>query len=179
MKPVVDKFIGGLLSLALLIGAAGCAGDGQVGGTEIGVSLYRPSKIEILPFTRVTSFDKDQIPDGVEVVLRLIDPLGDAMKAYGRYHFELFEYREASAYRQGERLLFWQTDVNSVAAQRRLWDRITRTYQFQLGWDRPLVPNRKYLLEVTFLAQGQKRLYAEHLLDFRLPTEHIRELWQQ
>lgn len=163
-----------------LLFALGCAQDGA-SLSDQAPRLYQPKQIEILPFTKIRSFDDDEIPDGVEVVLRPVDAMGDAMKAYGRYHVEMYEYQKATAQRAGERLLFWQVQVNSVADQRRYWDRITRTYQFQLAWDRPLVPNEKYLLHVTYFppAEEQRRLYAEHVLDFRVPVDRLREVWRQ
>lgn len=163
-----------------LLFALGCT-SGGASVSDQAPRLYQPKQVEILPFTKVCSFDDDEIPDGVEVVLRPVDAMGDAMKAYGRYHVELHEYQKATAQRAGERLLFWQVQINSVADQRRYWDRITRTYQFRLAWDRPLVPNEKYLLHVTYFPPTgeQGRLYAEHVLDFRVPVDRLREVWRQ
>ncbi|MFQ6048963.1 MAG: hypothetical protein ACE5K7_06330 [Phycisphaerae bacterium] len=163
----------------ILVVAAGCQGDWQLaggGGKAATAELYLPRRIEILPFTKVRSFDDDAIPDGIEVVLRPIDSLGDAIKTYGQYHFEVYEYRKGSAQRKGERVGFWQVGVGTMADQRRFWDRITRTYQFRLSWDRPLQPGRKYVLQVTYWPPSGKRLFAEHVLEFRLAAEQIRQV---
>ncbi len=162
-----------------LLFADGC-GRGRV--SDLGdltdsqlVQLYSPRRIEVLPFTKVRSFDDDSFPDGIEVCLRPLDEMGDPVKVYGNLHFELFVWRDASGDRAGERLETWPQSLLSPADQKIFWDRVTSTYTFQLLWEGGRFPSeRKYLLRVTFQSPGGVRLFAEYPFEFRVDPSEMR-----
>jgi len=139
--------------------------------------LYGPQKVEILPFTKFRSFDADEIPDGLEVALRPLDEMGDPVKVYGTFMFEISPYRDASGHRAGERLESWTQPILSADDQKRFWDRVTSTYTFQLAWEGGEFPavGQKYLLQVTFQAPGGKRLFAEYAFVFNLSRSRMRD----
>jgi len=139
------------------------------------VGYYLPSQIEILPFTKVDSFDEDAIPDGITAVIRPTDVLGDPVKAYGTVRFELYEHLEASGLNKGKRLTVWQHVLASPAQQSRYWDRVTQTYQFQLAWQQPLKPNTKYVLEVVYENPAGVRLFDDFVFEFAPKIEQIKQ----
>lgn len=139
--------------------------------------VYGPRQIEVLPFTKIRSFDDDVIPDGLEVSLRPLDAMSDPVKVYGTFIFELYRYRDASGNRAGQQLETWTQPIRTVDDQKRFWDRVTSTYIFQLTWeggDFP-PPNKKYLLTVSYQAPGEKRLFAEYPFEFHVDKAELRE----
>lgn len=165
------------LVIAMLAG--GCS-RGRVSESPDGptaeelVAFYTPRGIKILPFTKPRSFDDDLIPDGVEVSLRTLDGAGDSVKAYGVFNFELYEFREAAGNHHGERIHFWEQAVLGIEDQKQFWERVTTTYQFQLSWaGRPLSPQRKYVLDVSFQAPGGQRLFDSYVMEFRIDRQEM------
>lgn len=182
MLPRRDRIVWISLTLIALSGAAGGCGRGQVTAiddteAEALKGVYGPRKLEVLPFTKIRSFDDDAIPDGVEVSLRPLDAMGDPTKIYGTFIFELYQYRDASGQRAGQRLETWSQAVRTVDDQKRFWDRVTSTYIFQLTWEGGEFPqpNKKYLLAVSYQAPGEKRLFAEYPFEFRVDRLEARE----
>jgi len=141
------------------------------------LKLYMPTQIDILPFTKPRSWDDDQIPDGLEVVLRPLDSFGDQTKAIGCFRFELYTFRKADADPHGKRIGFWEENLTTRDAQAMHWDKITRTYRFRLAWtgDAPKIPQGKYVLDVTFLAPNGVRLNDTYIFEARLPKEVYKE----
>ncbi len=138
------------------------------------VAFYGPRRLQVLPFTKPRSFDDDLIPDGVEVSLRTLDGSGDAVKAYGEFMFEVYEYRQAAGNHRGERLQVWEQPVLNLDDQKQFWERVTTTYQFQLSWEgRPLTPQKKYILDASFQTPGGQRLFDTYEFDFRIDRQEI------
>ena len=117
--------------------------------------LLMPAQIEILPFSKPKSWDSDQIPDGIEVVLRPLDSFGDQTKAVGLFRFELYLFQKLLPTR-GQRIGFWEKLM-------------TRQGSFALGPDhanlpispeprRSVVRPGKICLEVTYLSPTGTRL---------------------
>ncbi|HPF41609.1 MAG TPA: hypothetical protein P5081_16570 [Phycisphaerae bacterium] len=167
--------------LTLLMGVAwglasnAACGRGEISDTGEGptkeqlVEYYSPATIQILPFTKVRSFDDDIVPDGLAVSLRPLDGAGDPVKAYGSFLFELYAFRPATATHRGERLQSWTQTIRTPEDQRTFWERVTSTYEFQLAWEgNPLPNNQKYLLSASFEAPGAERLFDEYEFEFRL-----------
>jgi hypothetical protein len=179
-RPVSLPGYGLLVAATCALSAGEGCGRGHV--SDLGdltdsqlVQLYSPRKIEVLPFTKVRSFDEDPIPDGIEVCLRPLDEMGDPVKVYGHFLFELFVWRDASGDRAGERLETWPQSLLSPADQKTFWDRVTSTYTFQLLWEGGRFPSaRKYLLKVTFQSPGGVRLFAEYPFEFRVDPSEMR-----
>jgi hypothetical protein len=166
---------------ALLMLVVGCergrlrdAGEGP--SVEELVTYYSPTAIKILPFTKPRSFDDDLIPDGVSVSLRPLDSSGDAVKAYGVFIFELYAYKPAIGSHRGPLLQTWTQPVVDPAGQKKFWERVTSTYEFQLSWEgQPIPPDSRYILAATFQARGSARLFDEYEFEFRPDRRDITE----
>ena len=55
-----------------MCGAAGCNAPAASGGPahyEQALALLLPQRIQIQPFTRIASFNDDEVPDGISVAL--------------------------------------------------------------------------------------------------------------
>lgn len=168
------------LGLALTAGASCMRGEirdtGEGPTREQLVEYYSPAQIQILPFTKVRSFDDDVVPDGLAVSLRPLDGAGDPVKAYGSFLFELYAYQPATADHRGKRLQRWTQSIRTPEDQRTFWERVTSTYEFQLSWEgNPLPNNKKYLLTASFEAPGAKRLFDEYEFEFRLNPQTVPE----
>lgn len=187
-KPMSTTRSGRYLTIAFTAGAlmllAGCARPIRVFGNRPSrhappadeqITMLLPHKIDILPFTKPASFDDDAIPDGIEVVLRPLDNVGDQTKAIGQFRFELYHYRRASSDSRGESLGQWNIAVDTPAAQEQHWDRITRTYRFRLEWTGKQPQPGKYVLEVTYIAPWGQRLSSLYTLQATVPRRRIKE----
>jgi len=143
------------------------------------LSLMLPATIKIEPFTKIASFNEDEIPDGIVAVVRPLDRFGDPVKAAGLFYFELWTYVDASAERKGERLAFWERTIASEQEVRLYWNR-AQMYEFQLAWTQGLQnfrPGQKYILAVTYRTPWGKGIEDEYVLDFYAsPSEMQRML---
>jgi len=161
----------GLAMCGVLVG--GCTMFGQDDAAaftaqEEAVKMLLPERIKIEPFTCVKSFDRDEIPDGIDVRLRPLDRFGDPIKIVGTLQFELYSYRKASADRKGKQLQFWQVSLRSPKQQRRYWDATSQMYEFPLLWEGSPPSTDKCVLLVTYQSPWDERLEDEYVL--RLPT---------
>lgn len=132
------------------------------------LSLMLPSEIKIQPFTRIRSFNEDEIPDGILAVVRPVDQFKDPVKAVGLFYFELWSYREASNDRKGERLEFWEKSLGSAADVKQYWTR-AQMYEFQLAWTQgagAVRPDQKYLFTVTYRTPWDTTMQDEYVLQF-------------
>lgn len=170
----------GLLGLV-----AGCP-RGQIGEIEGAMSaeelvaFYSPKRIEIKQFTKVRSFDKDPIPDGIAVSLEALDQAGDPIKVFGDFLFELYAYQPATMNHRGERLQIWQQPVRREDHEH-FWNKPTRSYEFFLSWEgEALAPDKKYILTASFESgPGTVRLFDEYEFEFRFDPESIAEQMAQ
>ena len=81
---------------AVLLGQVGCAlTDVDLGdsATRQMLSLLMPAEIIVEPFTGLKSFDDDDLPDGIEVVMRPVDAFGDPVKIAGHLIIEVHQFR--------------------------------------------------------------------------------------
>ena len=125
--------------------------------------LFAPTDLRIHPFTAVKDWTGDSKPDGVEVLLELQDRFRDPTKATGAALFELYEYRRNHPDPRGERLAAWRGSLLTLEEQRMHWNRISRTYSFQLAYPQIKV-DKSYVLQVWF-DQGGRRLMSQVVLD--------------
>jgi len=142
------------------------------------LSLMLPNAIEIQPFTKITSFNEDEVPDGILAVVRPVDRFGDPVKAAGRFYFELWTYVDASAERRGERLAFWERTIATEEEVRLYWNR-AQMYEFQLAWTQGMAqlrPGRKFILAVTYRAPWDKGMEDEHVIEFYASPSEIRRI---
>ncbi len=170
-----------LMACGVLAAWTGCD-RGEI--TEVGegptaeeiASFYSPTGIEILPFTKIRSFDDDIIPDGLGVSMKTLDRAGDSVKAYGTFIFELYSFRRASADHRGELLQTWRQSIHSPEEQMQFWERVTTTYEFQLSWEgEPLQPEQRYVLSASFQAPGGRRLFDQYEFEFRIDRKELRD----
>ncbi len=172
----------GFVCLSAAFAAAGCHSTGpeqlpQERDRVAMLSLMLPSEIKIEPFTKVRSFNDDDIPDGILAIVRPVDRFGDPVKAVGLFYFELWEYRQASQDRKGERIEFWDRPINSTDDVRIHWSR-AQMYEFQLAWTQgegSIRPGRKYLFTATYRTPWDTTISDEYVIDFppigQTPTE--------
>ncbi|HPD31714.1 MAG TPA: hypothetical protein PLL20_17110 [Phycisphaerae bacterium] len=169
------------LALLMFAGAmlAGCNGGPSRIPTEpqrrAMLSLMLPTHIKIQPFTRIASFDKDNIPDGVIVVLRAIDRFGDPVKAAGPFYFELWSYQPASGEPKGQRLAFWDQTLDTADKVSGHWTH-AQMYEFKLGWPEGATsvrPGSKYVLTATYRTPWDETMTDEYVLDFSVPPGAI------
>ena len=105
----------------------------------------------------------------------LIDAAGDPIKFPGVFNFELYAYKAASSDHRGELLQSWTQALASLEDQKKFWEHVTATYEFQLSWEgKPIEPQKKYILAVTFQSLGSERLFTDYEFEFRLPREEIK-----
>ena len=136
------------------------------------LSLMLPYELTIQPFTKIKSFNDDEIPDGLLAVIRPLDRFGDPVKAVGGFQFELWTYQPASGERKGERLAFWERTIATAEDVRLYWNR-AQMYEFQLAWVQgmeDLRPGRKYVLTATYRTPWDEAIQDEYLIDFHLPS---------
>lgn len=142
------------------------------------LSLMLPHAIEIQPFTKIASFNDDEIPDGIVTVIRPVDRFGDPVKAVGRFYFELWTYVEASALRRGERLAFWERTIGSEEEVRLYWNR-AQMYEFQLAWTQgmqQLRPGRKFILAVTYRTPWDTGIEDEYIFEFYASPSELQRI---
>lgn len=140
------------------------------------LSLLMPSRIEIVePFTRVTSFDDDPKPDGIELVLRAVNALDNpGLMIVGQLRIELYEFVPASGDRRAKRLDQWTVELNSVGHQRDHWNPMTQMYELRLGMDPARIPPAdKYIIVVTYDSPLGKRLTDDFTVRYRTETGTI------
>lgn len=117
------------------------------------LALLMPARIEIVkPFTRVKSFDDDNTPDGIELFLKAVNPLGNpGLMIAGTIRVELFEFVQASADHTGQRLEHWNIELTNEKQQKTHWNQLTQMYEFRLGIDPEKIPQAdEYVVVVTY-----------------------------
>ncbi|HOA73876.1 MAG TPA: hypothetical protein PL151_04250 [Phycisphaerae bacterium] len=135
------------------------------------LALMLPQRIQIQPFTKIKSFNDDDVPDGILAVVRPLDKFGDPVKAVGLFYFELWTYVNASGMQRGERLAFWEREITTAEEVRLYWTR-AEMYEFQLAWTagvEAIQPGRKFVLTATYRAPWDETFQDEYVIDFQLP----------
>lgn len=169
------------LALLLIVAASGCRsprGPDYVPTDPEKVemlSLMVPDRIRIEPFTKITSFNNDQIPDGIQAVVRPLDRFGDPVKAGGLFYFELWTYVNASGEHKGERIAFWDRMIATPEELKLYWTR-AQMYQFQLAWTQgldALQPGRQYVLTATYRTPWDTTIRDERVIDFNLAPAYL------
>lgn len=131
--------------------------------------LLLPKQIEIVePFTRVKSFDHDNVPDGIELLLRAVNSLDNpGLMLAGDIRVELYEFVPASGDRKGRRLEHWRIELFDSKQQKTYWNSLTQMYEFRLGVNPERIPPaRHYVLAVTYDSPFGDRLSDERVIRF-------------
>ncbi len=123
---------------------------------------YAPIKTDIMPLTEfIHGGDAQQAH--INLYISLIDSFGSQIKSPGVFRFELYEYAPRSAEPKGKRVILWpEIDLSDTVTNHQYWRDFLRAYEFDLPFDAAL--NQNYILQVTFLCPGGKRLLNEFLL---------------
>lgn len=133
------------------------------------LGLLLPQRIEIVePFTRVKSFDRDNVPDGIELLLRAVNSLDSpGLMLAGDIRVELYEFVPASGDRKGRRLEHWRIELLDAKQQKTHWNSLTQMYEFRLGVNPERIPPaRHYVLTVTYDCPFGDRLSDERVIRF-------------
>lgn len=125
--------------------------------------IFGPTDLRIHPFTSIKDWTGDNRPDGIEALLELQDRFRDPTKATGTVLFELYEYSRNHPDPRGERLAAWRGSLQTLDEQRMHWNRISRTYSFQLAYPQ-IRTTKSYVLQVWF-DQGGHRLTSQVVLE--------------
>ena len=134
------------------------------------LALLMPTRIEIVePFTRVKSFDDDNIPDGIELLLQAVNSLDNpGLMIVGDLNVELYEYVPASADHKGRLLENWPIELSTDEHQRTYWNRLTQMYEFRLGVDPTGAPaGGRHVLAVTYNSPLGDHLTDEAVIEYR------------
>ena len=164
-----------LAALAALLGLAGCASTPCATNHADRLqmcALLMPRSIEIVePFTRVKSFDDDDIPDGIELLLQAVNSFGArGLMMVGHLRVDLYEHVPASGDQKGRRLEHWQIPLSTAEQQLEHWNDITQMYEFLLQVDpAPIAPADRYVLAVTYSSPLGEHLTDECIIAYR-PT---------
>ncbi len=126
-----------------------------------------PQSVSIVtPFTRIRSFDDDETPDGLELLVRPLDGLGDPVKMAGTVMVELYRFVPASGEPKGERIEFWNIPLSTPDDQKTYWNRTTQMYEFRLQLNvRAVPPDRAYVVLVTYTTPLGERMTDEYTLE--------------
>jgi len=164
-----------LLALLPLAGCSRAPVDTSDSATRQQLSLLMPAAVNIVaPFTRLRSFDDNDRPDGIELLLQPVNGFGDPVNIAGGVIVELYEYRQASGDNKGAKLKQWDIALMSERDQRMYWNRTTSMYEFQLQLDpSTLPPNHKYVLQVTHNTPLQEHMVDEFVLEVPLSPQSL------
>ena len=135
------------------------------------LGLMLPQQIKIQPFTKIRSFNNDELPDGILAVVRPLDRFDDPVKAVGFFYFELYALQNASGDNKGERLAYWERPITTAQEVRLYWTR-AQMYEFQLAWTGGapgVAPGRKLVLVATYRTPWDETIRDEYVLEFQLP----------
>jgi hypothetical protein len=136
--------------LCLLI-LSGCANDSPVTREED----FSPHKLRIHPiFTQVKDFDGDKTPDGIDVVVELLDNYDEPTRGKGTMLFELWTYRKHQADNLGDRVCEpWRATLLNRAEQDEHWSKALRAYSIPLKVPK-IDATREYVLTASFETAG-------------------------
>lgn len=130
---------------------------------------YAPVEIDIMPLTEFVNGGKVQL----NLYISLIDSFGTQIKSPGKFRFELYEHVQRSPEPKGKRVAMWPDksyidqdegyiDLSDTVKNHQYWRDFLRGYEFNLPLDGPTA--QSYILQVTFLCPGGKRLLNEFIL---------------
>jgi hypothetical protein len=124
---------------------------------------YTPAKIHITPLTEISSSEDAAHGSKIDVYVSLVDAFGSQIKSPGIFRFEAYEHVQRSASPRGSRAVIWpDIDLTQAAENSKYWQDFLRTYKFHLDFNLPR--DHSYVLQVTFLSVGGRRLCDEFVL---------------
>lgn len=127
------------------------------------LSAYGPVKIDIMPLTEFAADNDDEKPSKIKVFVSLLDSFDCQIKTPVAFRFELYEKVLRSAEPKGQRIIIWpDIDLKNPAKNNVYWRDFLRAYEFDLPFEPET--NKSYILQITSLCPGGKRLSAEFTL---------------
>jgi hypothetical protein len=164
--------ISNICLLMLVLGQSGCEQTAGVAappakvdtGPDVSAySDYAPAKIHITPLTGIVGSADAQGSSKIDIYVSLLDSFGSQVKSPGVFRFELYEYAQRSAEPKGRRIAIWpDIDLTISADNNHYWQDFLRLYEFNLPLE--LQGDQNYVLQMTFLSVGGKRLSDEIVL---------------
>ena len=149
--------------MAVVVGCSSQTVNVDDPATRQMLSLLMPAKIIVEPFSGLKSFDDDDVPDGLEVVLRPVDSFGDPVKVAGVFRISLAHFRPASGLNQGDPIEQWDVAISTVGDQQAYWNRFTQMYEIPLELDLGTVaPDDRYVIEVTYNTPLGEHMITEY-----------------
>jgi hypothetical protein len=127
------------------------------------LTAYGPVKVDIMPLTEFTTADNGEKPSKIKVYVSLLDSFDCQIKTPAVFRFELYDRVLRSAEPKGKRILIWpDIDLKNATKNNEYWRDFLRAYEFNL----PFEPesSKSYVLQVTSLCPGGRRLSAEFVL---------------
>jgi hypothetical protein len=139
------------LAVLLPLVLVGCASAPRITRPE----EFGPSTLRVHPtFTQVKDWTGDKKPDGVEVVVELLDSFGEPTRGNGSLLFELWSFRKYDPDPLGTRVAGpWRGGLLTNEDQAGHWSPALRAYTFQLAWER-INDTKEYVLTGTFETAG-------------------------
>lgn len=131
------------------------------------IELLMPQQVRIVEaFTGFRSFDEDDVPDGIELLLQPVDSFGDPVKMAGTVRVELYEYLQASGNRDGRRLCDpWEVPLQTREDQSKYWNNVTGMYEIPLEIPAGVAATGlKFVLVVTYNSPLGTHLTDESVL---------------
>ncbi|HYE20488.1 MAG TPA: hypothetical protein VEA69_18720 [Tepidisphaeraceae bacterium] len=168
-RPSCGPCFSSLVAIALVVCVAGCQPAPREDRAGADAALFGPADIRLHPFTAVKDFDGDAKSDGVEALIELQDRFRDPTKSTGTVIFELYDFQQARPDARGQRLAYWRAPLLTLEEQRARWNRISRTYSFQLEYP-GISTNKSYVLQAWFEHSG-KRLTSQVVLERQDPDK--------
>jgi len=160
--------------LAAWVAAGGCATPPKGSNDDLRrmFAAALPNRIRIIePFTGVASFDEDDTPDGIEVLLQPVNSFDDPGLVVGSLLLELYEYVPASADHKGRRLEHWKLELATAEDQKNHWNSIKQMYELRLRVNPELIPRaNQYVLNVTYTSPLGDHLSDECRIDYGQPA---------
>ncbi|MBL8745925.1 MAG: hypothetical protein JNK58_06160 [Phycisphaerae bacterium] len=123
-----------LVLLSVGVFAPGCSSGPRPGPRVVasgGSCVFEPVAIVVHPLSRLVMAEGKE--PRIDAHIELRDAAGDEVKGVGRLVLELF--RGSGPFMGGgsrQQVLRWETDLSDLAENDRSFDRVTRTYRFEL-----------------------------------------------
>ena len=120
---------------------------------------FQVGSVHIVGLTRIISQTEVAPQKQINVFVDVLDIFDSRIKAPCRFRFELYEFLPRSGQNLGRRIFMWeQFDLTGVKANNAAWKDHLRAYQFDLPLELERAVSGPYMLQVTCMTAGGKRL---------------------
>jgi hypothetical protein len=156
--------------LLALLGLSACASTSTPQPrTAEEEQLFGPVSMKLDTFSKVKSWNSDNVPNGIEALIEFDDRFGDRIKASGVVIFELYDYRPYWPDPRGARLANpWTASLTTYDDQKAHWEAASGAYLFRLAYDQAAW-NHDYVLTATFQSAAGTRFFSRIVLQRQQP----------